>query len=555
MALPAVDKTQLSRMAQCLVSAGLLDKKIAQKFLSEAKNKQKNFVTHLVESERLDPLTIAMTASQYFDLPLMDLDNFDKKNLPLPLIDQNIITKHHALPLFQRNDRLYIALSDPSNLNALNAFEFHANGRAHAILVEEDKLATLIKTATTTCATNKACLEELVPSNEIGKNAPVVRFVHTILLDAIDNHISDIHFEPYEKMYRIRYRRDGLLYEAATPPLRLAQPVTTRLKVMSQLDISESRLPQDGHFKIKRSKTIDFRMSTCPTTDGEKIVLRILNAQPEHLGIDDLGFEADQKALFLNAIAKPQGMVLITGPTGSGKTMTLYTALQILNSDERNILTIEDPVEIQLQGINQVNVNRKAGLEFSTALRSFLRQDPDTIMIGEMRDLETAQIAIQAAQTGHLVLSTLHTNSASETLTRLQNMGIPAFNIVSCVSVIVAQRLVRKLCPFCKQAHIMTKKILLDEGFYEEDLRHTELFCPHSKGCKHCKNGYSGRIGIYETLKMTDHIARIIINGGTSMDIFNNAKQEGMSTLRDAGLLKVKKGITSLEEINRVTQD
>ncbi len=569
------NNASLSGLARRLVVDGLLDEKTAQKALDDAKEKRKSFIIHIVEKKLLDPLDIAMAASQDFGLPLLDLDNFDKEILPISLVSEKLITKHHALPLFKRSDRLYVAISDPTNLTALNEFKFHTGINTHAILVEENKLATLIENALTeqeTAALGDLSDEDLddldisAGEEELGENisasdaaedAPIVRFVNKILLEAINKSISDIHFEPYEKIYRIRYRRDGILYEAAAPPINLAQRITARLKVMSELDISERRVPQDGHFKMKLSKnrSIDFRISTCPTTGGEKVVIRILDPSSAHLGIEALGYEPQQKALFLNAIAKPQGMVLVTGPTGSGKTVSLYTALGILNTDERNISTIEDPVEIQLQGINQVNVNLKAGLEFSTALRSFLRQDPDIIMVGEIRDLETAEIAIKAAQTGHLVLSTLHTNSAPETLTRLQNMGVPSFNIATSVSLIIAQRLARRLCPQCKQIHEIPEKTLLEEGFLPEGLVDTKIYSPNIEGCGNCKNGYSGRIGIYEVLKVTDEIGRIIMEGGTSIDISDQAKQEGMSTLRESGLLKVVSGTTSLEEINRVTKD
>ena len=388
-------------------------------------------------------------------------------------------------------------------------------------------------------------------------NCLVNRFVHKVLLDELNSNVSDIHFEPYEKIYRIRYRRDGILYETASPPINLAPRITARLKVMSRLDISERRVPQDGHFKMVLSKhrSIDFRISTCPTTGGEKVVIRILDPSSAQLGIEALGYEDFQKELFMNAIHKPQGMVLVTGPTGSGKTVSLYTALGILNTAERNISTIEDPVEINLQGINQVNVNMKAGLDFSTALRSFLRQDPDIIMVGEIRDLETAEIGIKAAQTGHLVLSTLHTNSAPETLTRLLNMGVPSFNIATSVSLIIAQRLARRLCSQCKIPAEIPESSLLQQGFSKNELSNLEIFLPNIEGCELCKNGYSGRVGLYEVLSVSSSIGRIIMEGGNSLDILHKAKEEGMITLRESGLNKVRAGITGLEEINRVTKD
>lgn len=569
------DSVTLSGLARRLVVDGLLSEKVAQKALKEAEETRKSFIVHVVEKKILDSLDIAMAASQDFGLPLIDLSAFDREVMPVSIVSEKLITKHHALPLFKRSDRLYVAVSDPTNLIALNEFKFHTGINTHAILVEEAKLSKTIESVLSEQESvalgdlTDADLDELdisagedelgeeISASEASEDAPIVRFVNKILLDAINSNVSDIHFEPYEKIYRIRYRRDGILYEAASPPINLSQRITARLKVMSELDISERRVPQDGHFKMKlsKSRSIDFRISTCPTTGGEKVVIRILDPASAQLGIEALGYEDFQKELFVNAIHKPQGMVLVTGPTGSGKTVSLYTALGILNTDERNISTIEDPVEINLQGINQVNVNLKAGLGFATALRSFLRQDPDIIMVGEIRDLETAEIGIKAAQTGHLVLSTLHTNSAPETLTRMVNMGVPSFNIATSVSLIIAQRLARRLCKHCKVPADVPEKSLLEQGFNPSDVGNLELFSAEIEGCEHCKNGYSGRVGIYEVLQVTPEIGRVIMEGGNSLDILDTAKQQGMLTLRESGLNKAKAGITSLEEINRITKD
>ncbi len=563
----------LSGLARRLVVDGLLDEKAAVKAHKAAAEKKEPFVFHLVDNNILAATDIAMAACQDFGLPVMDLSVFDTDLLPTKLINENLIVKHHAMPLFKRGDRLYVAISDPTNLAALNEFKFNTGINTHAVLVEENKLAQLIESVLS--AQEEAALGDLddtdlddldITSGEVEtedvkasdtEDAPVVRFVHKILLDAINKGVSDLHFEPYEKVYRIRFRRDGVLYEAASPPINLAARITARLKVMSKLDISERRVPQDGHFKMNLSKnrSIDFRINTCPTVAGEKVVIRILDPASANIGIDELGYEKFQKDLFLNAISKPQGMILVTGPTGSGKTVSLYTAINILNTAEQNISTVEDPVEINLQGVNQVNVNLKAGLTFSSALRAFLRQDPDIIMVGEIRDLETAEIAIKASQTGHLVLSTLHTNSAPETLTRLVNMGVPVFNIATSVSLIIAQRLARRLCKHCRVVEDIPFEALKQEGFKDEDISDLTVYGPNPGGCEHCKDGYSGRVGIYEVLSMSDDIGRIIMGGGSSLDILDHARSEGMQTLRESGLQKVKFGLTGLEEINRVTKD
>lgn len=563
----------LSGLARRLVSDQLIDEAKALEAQQAAIQTGVPFIAYIVQKNLIKSHDAAKAAAYDFGLPLLDLDQFNLEDLPRQLMTQSLIEKHHALPLFKRGDRLYIAISDPTNINALNVFKFNTGINTQGILVEENKLTAIIEKITREQEQvvlgdlSDTDLDELsITTDELSKqseevskddDAPIVRFINKILLDAINTKVSDIHFEPYEKIYRVRYRRDGILYEVAKPPINLSQRISSRLKVMSQLDISERRIPQDGHFKMNISKThhIEFRISTCPVSCGEKVVLRILDPTNATLGIDALGYDDKQKHLFLNAIKKPQGMVLVTGPTGSGKTVSLYTALNILNTDECNISTVEDPVELNVLGVNQVNVNNKAGLTFSTALRSFLRQDPDIIMVGEIRDLETAEIAVKAAQTGHLVLSTLHTNSAPETLTRLCNMGVPPYNIATSVSLIVAQRLARRLCKLCKIQENIPEETLFTIGFKREDLKDLIVYGPSIKGCDECKNGYSGRVGLYEVLPITDKIGRIIMKGGNAIDILDAAREEGMITLRESGLNKVKAGLTSLEEINRVTKD
>ncbi|MBB72705.1 MAG: type IV-A pilus assembly ATPase PilB [Legionellales bacterium] len=563
----------MSGLARRFVVDGLLGEDKALKAQQEATEKNQTLVNYLVENNILNPADIASTASQDFGLPLIDLNAFDSELLPRGVVSEKLITKHHALPLLHRGDRLYVAISDPTNLAALNDFKFHTGINTHGILVEENKLAKIIEdvleeqeaaalgdltdTDLDELDITTGELEQDDVSDKEAEDAPIVRFVNKILIDAINKGVSDIHFEPYEKKYRVRYRRDGILYETAVPPLNLAPKITARLKVLSRLDISERRIPQDGHFKmvLSKNRAIDFRVSSCPTVGGEKVVLRVLDPSSAKIGIDELGYEKFQKEMFLTAIGHPQGMVLVTGPTGSGKTISLYTALNILNEEERNISTIEDPVEINLPGINQVNVNTKAGLDFATALRAFLRQDPDIVMVGEIRDLETAEIAIKAAQTGHLVLSTLHTNSAPETLTRLANMGVPTFNIATSVSLIIAQRLARRLCTHCRVTEDVPADTLLKQGFTKEQVKDITLYTNNIEGCEHCKNGYAGRVGLYEVLEVTNDIGKIIMEEGTSLDIMKHARDNGFQTLRESGLVKVYEGITSLEEINRVTKD
>jgi type IV pilus assembly protein PilB len=495
---------------------------------------------------------------------------------PKDLVQERLIRAHNALPLVRRGVRLFVAVSDPTNLKGLDEIRFQTGITTEPVLVEEDKLSALIEQFLSRQEDATAGLGDLDDGELEGlemeafddekddgpdvasgtDDTPIVRFVNKMLLDAIRTGASDIHFEPYERSYRVRFRTDGILHEAAKPPVNLGTRLAARLKVMSELDISERRVPQDGRIKMKLSKTraIDFRVNTLPTIWGEKIVLRILDPSSAKMGIEMLGFEPDEQSRFMEALEKPQGMILVTGPTGSGKTVSLYTGLNILNTHERNIATAEDPVEINLEGINQVNVNTKVGLTFASALRSFLRQDPDVVMVGEIRDLETAEIAVKAAQTGHLVLSTLHTNSAAETLTRMRNMGVPAFNIATSVNLIIAQRLARRLCASCKVKFDVPKDTLLQEGFTKEDIATGfEVYQPSEKGCDKCKDGYKGRVGIYEVVKITRELARIIMEEGNSIQISDQARSHGYNDLRRSGLIKVMQGVTSLAEVNRVT--
>lgn len=563
----------LSGLAKKLVVANVLDEHTAAQALQEAEKKKTPFVAYLVEKQLADDKKIATIASVEFGDPLFDLSVMDLELIPKDLISEKLIRQHHALPLFRRGKRLFVAISDPTNIEALDEFKFHAGINTQAILVEEKQLIdTIDKVLTEKDSSALSNLEDtdldaLDISNIDDKEksdeenaevdeAPIVRFINKLLLDAIHKGASDIHFEPYEKEYRIRLRQDGILNEFSFPPVNLGPRLAARLKVMSRLDISERRIPQDGRFKMKlsRNRSIDFRVSTCPTLFGEKVVMRILDPSTAKLGIDALGYEEKQKELFLECISRPQGMVLVTGPTGSGKTVSLYTGLNILNTPDVNISTAEDPVEINLPGINQVNVNPKAGLTFSTALRAFLRQDPDIIMVGEIRDLETAEIAVKAAQTGHMVLSTLHTNSAPETLTRLVNMGVPAFNIATSVTLVIAQRLARRLCQFCKIATSVPNEALIEMGFSPEEVEQgITLYEPRE--CSQCNKGFKGRVGLYEMLPVSEETGKIMMEGGNALDIAAQMKKEGLITLRQAGLNKVKMGITSLEEIYRVTKD
>jgi type IV pilus assembly protein PilB len=561
----------LNGLARSLAQAGLIEAEKALQAMEIAKNEKASFITVAVAKGFINPLQVATFASGEFGLPLLDLAAFDSELLAKDIISNDLVEKHRVLPLLKRGNRLFIAQSDPSNITAIDEIKFNTGMNVEPVLVEENKLAAMVEKFISAEESTFADFDDEdldldldienpadTHKNEepgTGDDAPIVRFVNKMLLDAIKSGSSDIHFEPYEKRYRVRYRTDGILHEVSSPPVNLSGKIAARLKVMSQMDISERRMPQDGRIKMKisKNKAIDFRVNSLPTLWGEKLVLRILDPSSAKMGIDALGYEEEQKALYMEALAQPQGMILVTGPTGSGKTVSLYTGLNILNTEETNISTAEDPVEINLEGINQVNVNHKVGLDFSEALRSFLRQDPDIIMVGEIRDLDTASIAIKAAQTGHLVLSTLHTNSAPETLTRLANMGVPSFNIATSVNLIIAQRLGRILCSACKQPADIPKQVLLDNGMSEELIANGQFF--QAKGCDLCNKGYKGRVGIYEVVKITPALSRIIMDDGNSLEIAAVAKAEGFNNLRTSALQKVAQGVTSLEEANRVTSD
>lgn len=566
----------LSGVARRLINDGLLDAMQAQEALQEASKAGVPFVRHIVDSNIAEGFSVAKALSNEFGTPLIDLRAFNNDWLPKELVDPKLIKQHHMLPLYKRGSRLFIGVCDPTRHSALDEFKFHTGLSPEPILVEAKTLDAAIDNYLNEEET--AFGEKLADLSESGledldieavdtdsedpttaetdiDDTPIVRFVNKVLLDAIQGGASDIHFEPYEKTYRVRFRTDGILKEIAKPPSNLSQKIAARLKVMSRMDISERRIPQDGRIKMKLSKTraIDFRVNTLPTLYGEKIVLRILDPSSAQMGIDALGYEENQKELYLQALHEPQGMILVTGPTGSGKTVSLYTGLNILNDTERNISSAEDPVEINVDGINQVNVNAKVGLTFAEALRSFLRQDPDIIMVGEIRDLETAEISIKAAQTGHLVMSTLHTNSASETITRLLNMGVPAFNVATSVSLVIAQRLARRLCDSCSEPADLPEDVLLNEGFDPEEVSNIQVRRP--VGCDKCNNGYKGRVGIYEVVRITPELQNIIMEGGNSLEIARKAQSLGFNSLRQSGLKKVADGVTSLEEINRVTKD
>ncbi len=535
---------------------------------SDYVGKNKPFIRFLVEDKNFDGRKIAAILSNKFGYPNIQLKNFDTTLVPEGVRNEKLIHKHNALPLFLRGKVLFVAMSDPTNLDALEEIQFNTGFSTELVLTDEHGLQDCIEKVleeesdaldiTDIDSEELSGLEvqEEKTEDDAGSgedDAPIVVFINKILLDAIKKGASDLHFEPYEKSFRIRFRIDGILTEIARPPVSLSSRMAARLKVMSRLDIAERRVPQDGRIKLalSKKKSIDFRVSTLPTMWGEKIVMRILDSSSAMLGIDMLGYEAEQKKIYTEALDQPQGMILVTGPTGSGKTVSLYTGLNILNTAERNISTAEDPVEINLEGINQVQINNRAGLTFPSALRSFLRQDPDIVMVGEIRDLETAEIAIKAAQTGHLVLSTLHTNSAAETLTRLLNMGVPAYNVASSVSIIIAQRLARRLCPQCKEHEELTEMQLTEQGFPADKLAEIKLF--KAVGCEQCTGGYKGRVGIYEVIKISGEISSIIMEGGNSLDIAKQCQKEGYNNLRQSGLIKAMNGMTSLKEINRVT--
>jgi len=563
----------LTGLPRRLVQDGVVSEADLLASLEAIGGKSAQLVPHLVANRLGDPRQIAIAAAHEFGVPLLDLDAVDLDLDIVKLVEEKLLTKHRILPLLQRGKRLYVAVCDPTNLQALDDVKFQTTLRIEPVVVEQDKLDARVARAIEQVDTSMSSLDDggdfdlenlevSAADEEVGEavttqdidDAPIVRFVNKVMLDAIKRGASDIHFEPYEKHFRIRLRQDGVLTEIARPPVALSMKVAARLKVMARLDIAERRIPQDGRIKMKLSKnrSIDFRVNTCPTLFGEKVVCRLLDPSSAQLGIDALGYEENQKKIYLENLAKPYGMILVTGPTGSGKTVSLYTGLNILNTADRNISTAEDPAEIMVPGINQVNVNPKVGLTFAAALRAFLRQDPDIIMVGEIRDLETAEIAIKAAQTGHLVLSTLHTNDAPKTLTRLVDMGVKPYAIASSVSLIIAQRLARKLCANCKEPVDIPPEALLKEGFTRADIESgVTIFT--AKGCTQCTGGYKGRVGIYQVMPCSEQIGRIIMEGGNAIQIAEEAKKEGVVDLRTSALKKVKDGVTSLEEINRVT--
>jgi len=566
-------RSGLGGLPQRLVQDGVVEEAAMLEALNASRERKTSVVTQLVTSGAANARDIAVAASNEFGVPLFDLDALTIDVDVVKLVNDKLMAKHRVLPIFRRGKRLFLAVADPTNLHAIDEIKFQTSLGIEAVVVEDDKLQKAIDKAIEQADAQMPALgddegmdleslettggdespDDKVTRDDV-EDAPIVRFVNKVMLDAIRRGASDIHFEPYEKTYRVRLRMDGVLKELAQPPVQLAQKLSARLKVMARLDIAERRVPQDGRIKMKLSKTrgIDFRVSTCPTLFGEKIVMRILDPTAATLGIDALGYEPFQKDLYMKTLAKPQGMILVTGPTGSGKTVSLYTGLNILNREDTNISTAEDPAEINLPGVNQVNVNPKVGLTFAAAMRAFLRQDPDVIMVGEIRDLETAEIAIKAAQTGHLVLSTLHTNDAPQTLTRLVDMGVKPYAIATSVSLIIAQRLARRLCGSCKQPLEVPGEALLKEGFSETEIAAgIKLFGP--KGCQSCSDGYKGRVGIYQVLPITESIARIILGGGSAVDIGEQAAKDGVWDLRRSGLEKVKAGLTSLEEVNSVT--
>lgn len=561
--------TTSSTLFKRLVQLGLLNSDQAAKVISEKGNQFKNLPELLINERLITADKLMQAAAGISQAICFDIEQYDIAFVPEDLRNEKLIRKTNMLPLGKRGRTMYLAVVDPTDMQTIEDFEFNAGLNAEVVVVDHEKLHKQIDKLFdsslgvdfTDSDWDLGSLGIVQEEEEEGSGVqvdkddqPIIAFINKMLLDAIRKGASDLHFEPYEKSYRIRFRIDGILHEMASPPVALSTRLSARLKVMSRLDIAEKRVPQDGRIKLKLSakKSIDFRVSTLPTLWGEKIVMRILDSDSAMLGIDVLGYEDNQKKLYLEALAQPQGMILVTGPTGSGKTVSLYTGLAILNTTETNISTAEDPVEINLAGINQVQVNPRAGLTFASALKAFLRQDPDVVMVGEIRDLETAEIAIKAAQTGHLVLSTLHTNSAPETLTRLLNMGVPAYNVASSVSLIIAQRLARRLCNHCKQPEVLPEAELLKQGFKPEQLDSIKIFKP--AGCEQCTNGYKGRVGIYEVMPVSGKMADIIMQGGNSLDIANQAQQEGINNLRQSGLLKAATGLTSLAEVNRVTK-
>jgi len=587
----ASPKIALGGLARKLVLDGLLDEATAQGAFQKARAKNKAFVSYIVAEELVDSKDVAHAASQEFGVPLVDIETLDLDQDVVELVDLELLKKHNTLPLFKRGKRLSVALSDPTNFQALDDVKFHVNMSTEAILVDENQLMKVLdKVIEAKEATQQAFDDDdddlfdedeeteggetdQAEENDEANEAPVVKFVRKMLLDAIKIGASDLHFEPYEKFYRVRYRIDGVLRQVARAPLSLSGKIAARIKVLSRLDVSERRVPQDGRIKLKlsKSKAIDFRVSTCPTLFGEKTVMRILNSDAAALNIDQLGYEEEQKKLYLEALANPYGMILVTGPTGSGKTVSLYTGINILNKEGVNISTAEDPVEINLPGINQVQIDERTGMTFDKALKAFLRQDPDIILVGEIRDLTTGGIAIKAASTGHMVMSTLHTNDAPQTLTRMIDMGIPPFAIATAVNLIMAQRLARRLCKHCKQKITVTNDItqaknplhmhkdaLLQEGFKDEWVEQLltgelTMYAANPEGCDSCSSGYKGRVGIYQVMPISEEMTRLIMAGKNAIELADQASKEGIPDLRESGLKKVSDGLTSLEEVNRVT--
>jgi type IV pilus assembly protein PilB len=568
-----ISQTKLSGLARTLIQEKLLSEDEAKAIEEQARNSKTPFISQAIQSKKLNPLTIAETAAKAFGFPYLNLDAFNLDYLPPKKIDAKLMQSNRVLALHSRNNLLFVAVSDPTNIHALDSVQFQMGMNVSPVVVEDDKLGRMIEKIIASSDKSLKSLEvddgdfgfgddssqiEEAPVDSEVDDAPVVKFLNKMLLDAINMGASDLHFEPYEKFYRVRYRVDGILREITQPPLAIKEKLASRIKVISSMDISEKRIPQDGRMKLvlSKSRTIDFRVSTLPLIHGEKIVMRILDPSSATLGIEALGYEPLQKERLLNAVSRPYGLVLVTGPTGSGKTVSLYTCLNILNNPGVNISTAEDPCEIPLAGINQVNVNDKQGLTFAAALKSFLRQDPDIIMIGEIRDLETADMAIKAASTGHMVLSTLHTNDAPSTLTRLLNMGVAPFNIASAVSLITAQRLARRLCKHCKIPLSVPKEALLRVGFIEDDFKEDwQLYGHNPDGCELCNSGYKGRVGIYQVMPVTDAISRIIMKNGTAHDIADQARAEGVNDLRRSGVLKVIQGLTSIEEVEACTNE
>nr|WP_251674877.1 type IV-A pilus assembly ATPase PilB [Sphaerotilus sp. FB-3] len=569
--LPDGPASTLSGVARVLVLAGKLPSRIAEDLSRVARDQRRSFVSAVVSANALSAYDLACSLSQVLGLPLLDLDAIDINRLPQNLVDARTLSQYQVLVLGRRGSRLFIGGADPTDQEAVDRIKFATQLTPEWVVLEYDKLARIVDAKSTSAgdaldsivssgdfdfeveeqdASTKA--DDEVASAEV-EDAPVVRFLQKMLVDAINMRASDLHFEPYENTYRVRFRIDGELREITQPPIAIKDKLSSRIKVISKLDISEKRVPQDGRMKLKfGSKAIDFRVSTLPTLFGEKIVIRILDPSSARLGVDALGYERDEKERLLSAVRRPYGMILVTGPTGSGKTVSLYTCLNILNQPGVNISTVEDPAEINLPGVNQVNVNDKAGMNFAVALKAFLRQDPDVIMVGEIRDLETADIAIKAAQTGHLVLSTLHTNDAPTTLTRLLNMGVPAFNIAASVILITAQRLARRLCENCKAPADYPREALLRAGFAADDLDGS--WRPYRAiGCSACNNGYRGRVGLYQVMPITEAVQRIILAQGNAIDIAEQARRDGVRDLRQAGLLKVRNGVTTLEEVISVT--